>query len=124
MTKKRNLAIIITAIIIVIAGGGVFMWQKLKKAPMCTLIAMPGLIIQLQDKDGNRIADAKINSGQQSFYIHEDGSYRGLIEGRGKYEFTIEKDGFKTYTGSVDLKHDECHVISQNQNIILQKTNE
>lgn len=122
---NRNLAIaLVIVLIIMIIAGGVFVWQKQNNPPLCTLEARAGLTIQLQDEDGSPINDAIITSGQQIFVMFADGTYSGLHEGKGTYEFRIEKDGYVSYIGSVDLKHDQCHVLSQNQTIILQESNE
>lgn len=121
MTKKYKIATIAAVAVLLVIG--VFTWSNQKNNILCTMEARSGLTVQLQDQDGNAMTDAKIISGQEVFFDGKNGSYSGLYEGNGKYEFKIEKDGFQTYTGNVDLKRDQCHVIRQTQNIILQKIN-
>lgn len=91
---------------------------------MCTLEARAGIQITLTDPNGNAIQGASITSPQYggSFWEmqHEPGLYVGLNEGEGRYTYTIQKDGYETYTGEVFLEQDVCHVITQKTAITLQ----
>ena len=113
----------VVVVLVIVAASAYILWGQ-KNSPECTLDARSGLTVQLRDKDGNPVLGAKISSPQYKGYSFDSvssGTYSGLIEGNGTYTFTIEKAGFQTYTGSVNLVRSGCHVISQSQNIILQK---
>lgn len=103
----------------------------LNPKPMaCTMEFREGMKIFLFDQHGDPVEDATITATAKfrapaqdgsgstmdevtSFNSAEPGVYTGLGEGKGLYEIKIEKDGYVPHMESVDLRHDECHVVPQ-----------
>jgi len=88
--------------------------------------AIAGLTVNLTDESGNFITGATITSNGHKGKFNEEinyqpGVYSGIYKEDGQYNFTIKKDGYQDYTGSVKLTHDECYVIRQTKNISLKR---
>lgn len=86
----------------------------------CTTEARTGLDITLLDQNNNPVVGAVITTNPASDpFIYTNGHYVGLWEKQGEVSFTITKTGFKSYTNTVTLMHDACHVITQTKIISL-----
>lgn len=97
----------------------------------CTEQYVYGLTLNIYDQNGSPISDAQIGAqhypGLPSDTAFDEGNdlpkvpgrYVGLGEGDGYYTITITKIGYATYTETIKLEQDECHVIPQTKTIIL-----
>jgi len=96
--------------------------KKLYEEPrLCTAVFQAGLIITLQDQDGNPLEGAVISAGSdyEPFGDSSNGIYQGLYEQEGVFTFSVQKENFFPHVESVKLEIDECHVITQFKTITL-----
>ncbi len=95
--------------------------KELQSEPrMCTLQYEQGLIVYLQDQNGQPLTGATITSSPETeFNGGNDGMYSGIGEGEGYYTYTVEKAGYSTYRETIKLEQDACHVIPQTRTVTL-----
>jgi len=91
----------------------------------CTESVEEGLIIYLQDSNGDPIEDATIESSRGTINAGSDnlydtpGVYAGLEEGSGHYTITINAEGYNDHIETIVLEKGACHVIPQTRTITL-----
>ncbi|AXT61761.1 hypothetical protein D1816_15830 [Aquimarina sp. AD10] len=96
----------------------------------CTLDVKSGLVVQVKDGIGgsplidgveviateNEYKETLLNNGIDIFY--------GAQERIGTYVITVSKEGYGTMTTEpIVVTKDACHVITQNLEVILEKSN-
>jgi hypothetical protein len=125
-TKNKKKSLIIAAMAFIAAGFALFAILINGFGPtgrtQCTMEARAGLVISLLDESGLPIDDALITADEGTQIFDEfDGKYMGLYENTGPHTFKIEKSGYQTYTESIDLQKDVCHIITKKFEIQLKK---
>lgn len=98
--------------------------KKLMDNENCTEQANTGLIIYLQNQDGNPInkANFSVNGFGDSNpmnQIKDNGIYYGFTETAGHFSIEIKKEGYKEHKESIKIEKDFCHVITEIRTITL-----
>jgi len=92
----------------------------------CDEIAVPGIVLKIVASDGQPVSMATISytfDGRSHEDMCSDDlvpcSYFEIGDPAGRYEITIEAEGFEAQHLSVDLEHDGCHPITQEHTVAL-----
>ena len=108
--------------------GGIAFWQyqqypQRSQQIVCTFDVKAGLNLTLRDEKGDLISGALIKIKQDQNPLEEfpsgSGTYSGLREKNGRFDFTITKEGYEPLQDSVYLEKDVCHVIPLHRDITL-----
>ncbi len=97
--------------------------SEIEQHPVCTLEFRSGLILHLQDSNGEPITDAEIatDEGVSDFNHDENnpGTYSGLGEQEGYFTLSIKAPDVNRHRETIKLEQDACHVITQERTITL-----